>query len=153
MAADQLAVSGKAAMAGIPAATVAYGTPGNQAVASANSVSLTIFTKIDKSSEADIAFGRDNDNEVISMRRSNKTLRLSFSAKPAGATLAASQAIAAAIPLKGDVVVVTCANDAQIASTAAYVDSATLSYTPDETPVIDFVVIKYPNTFAVVAES
>lgn len=150
---DSLAVSGKASMSGIPAATVAYGNPGNQATASANVHSLEIFTKIDKTPEADVALDRDNDNEVRQMRRTNKTMHLSFSAKPTGSTIAASQTIAAAIPQKLDVVVITCANDAQVAVTAAYVDSASLSYTPDNEPVIDFVVIEYPSTFAVVAAS
>lgn len=145
---DTLAVSGKKGKSGIPSASVAFGTPGNQVAASANVHTLSIYTKIDKSPEADIAMHRDNDNEVRSIDRSNKTMRLTFSAKPVGATTAAAQTIAAACPLKYDVVVITCADDDQVAGTA-YVDSASVGYTPDNEAVLDLAVIKYPSTFAV----
>ena len=146
---DTIAVSGKKGKSGIPAASVAFGSPGNQATATANVHTLTIFTKIDKSPEADIVMNRDNDNEVRSIDRSNKTMRLTFSAKPVGATTAAAQTIAEACPLKYDVVVITCTDDDQIAVTAAYVDSASVGYTPDGEAVMDLTVIKYPSTFAV----
>ena len=70
-------------------------------------------------------------------------------AKPAGAATTNAQAIAAACPLKYDVVVITCADDAQIGVTAAYVDSASVGYTPDGEAVMDLTVIEYPATFAV----
>lgn len=146
---DTLAVAGKKGKSGIPAASVAFGAPGNQAIASANVHTLTIFTKIDKSPEADIVMHRDNDNEVRSIDRSNKTMRLTFSAKPVGAATTNAQAIAAACPLKYDVVVITCADDAQVASTAAYVESASVGYTPDGEAVMDLTVIEYPSTLAV----
>lgn len=150
---DNLAVSGKAGYSGVPAASVAWGAPGNQVTASASANTATIFTKIDKASECDQAMHRDNENEIRSIVRSNKTMRLSFSAKPVATTTAAALTVCAAMPLKGDVVVITCAGDSQVAVTAAYVDSVQLSYTPDNEAVMDFTVIEYPSTFAVVAAS
>lgn len=149
MAQDQIAVSGYAEYAGIVPASIAFSsTPGNQVVASASGKTLDIFTKIDKKPLADRAENRDNDSEVVGKRRWNKRMQLTFSAKPRGADRAAALAIAAACPLEDDVVVITCAGDAQIAGTA-YVDSAQVSWTPDGELVIDFSVIKYSGTFAV----
>ncbi len=148
MAEEQLAVSGKARYQGVVPASIALGNAGNQASGSASVYTLTIFTKIDKSPEADVALSRDNDNEVQAMHRTNKTMKLSFSAKPIGNARADALAIAANMPLKLDVCVITCAGDAQVAGTA-FVDSASGSYTPDGEFVLDLVVIKYPATFAV----
>jgi hypothetical protein len=130
--------------------SIAFGAPGNQVVASANVHTYDIFTKVDKSPDADTAMVRDNDNEVISKRRTNKTMQLTFSCKLRSTTLALALAECAAIPLKDDVGVITCAGDAQIAGTA-YVESATGSYTPDNEFVLDLVVRKFSKTFAVAA--
>ena len=149
MAAEQIAVTGNARYSGIVPASIAFSaTPGNQVPASATGKTLTIYTKIDKSPEADIAMQRDNDNEVVGMTRTNKTMKLSFSAKPIGTARADALAIAAACPLKGDVVAITCAGDAQVAGTA-YVESASIGWTPDGDLTMDLTVVKYANTFAV----
>lgn len=150
MSADQVAVTGNAIYAGNIPATVSFSTtPGNQVPASATGHTLDIFTKIDKKPMADRAETRDNNNEVIGKRRTNKRMQLSFSAKPRGANRAAALAIAAACPLEDDVVAIVCAADAQVAGTA-YVESAQVGWTPDGECVIDLVVIKYPSTFVVV---
>lgn len=148
MAASQVAVSGKAAYRGIPVTTVAFGTPGNQTVASATGNSLTIFTSIDKTLEADMSDTRDNDNEIVAIHRSNKRIRLSFSAKPVGATRDAAITIAEACPYPGDCVVITNTEDTQIGSAEAWVESASCRFTPDGDLVMDFVVVEYTNDFA-----
>ena len=146
---DQIAVSGYAEYAGIVPASIAFSaTPGNQVVASASGKTLDVFTKIDKKPMANKAENLDNDGEVVGKRRWNKRMQLSFSAKPRGTDRATALAIAAACPLEDDVVVITCAGDAQIAGTA-YVESAQVGWTPEGELVMDFVVIKYSGTFAV----
>ena len=146
MAAEQIAVSGLARYRGVPVATVTFGTPGNQTAASATTHSLTIFTKIDKSLEADIAESRNNDNEVVAIARTNKRIKLSFSASPAAATRDAAITIAEACPYPGDVVVVTCTEDAQIGAAVTWVESASASFSPDGELVLDFVVVERPQT-------
>jgi len=146
MAAEQIAVSGSARYRGIPAATVAFGTPGNQTVASANAISLTIFTKIDKSLEADIAESRNNDNEVVAIARTNKRIKMSFSASPIGSTRDAAITVAEGCPYPGDVAVVTCAEDAQIGAAVVWVESAQCSYSPDGELVMDFTVVERPQS-------
>lgn len=148
MAADQIAQTGYVEYDGIIPASIAFGTPGNQTVASANVHTLDLFTKVDKKPMADKGENRDNNSEVIGKRRWNKRMQLSFSAKPRSTTRALALAIAAACPLEDDVVAITCAGDAQIAGTA-YVESAQVGWTPDGELIIDFVVVKYANTFAV----
>lgn len=148
MAADQIAVSGKATYRGIPTTTVAFGTPGNQTVGSATGNSLTVFGSIDKTLEADTAETRDNNNEVIARHRSNKRTRLSFSAMPVGATRDAAITIAEACPYPGDVVVITCTEDTQVGSTEAWVESASVKWSPDGDMTMDFVVVEYTNDFA-----
>lgn len=148
MAADQIAVSGKAAYRGIPTTTVTFGTPGNQTVGSATTHSLTVFGSIDKTLEADTSDTRDNNNEVIAMHRSNKRIRLSFSAKPVGATRDAAITIAEACPYPGDVIVITCAEDTQVGSTEAWVESASVRWTPDGDMVMDFAAVEYANDLA-----
>jgi len=150
--ADQIAVAGDAMASGIPSTTVAFGPPGNQDATAADAHTLDIFTDIQKAPVADHTETRDNDNEVIVMKRTNKRMRLTFSAKPHGAAKADAQAIAAACPLEKDIVVVTCALDAQIGTSAqAYVESASVRYSPEGDVVIDFVVMKYPKTFVPVS--
>lgn len=146
MPAEQIAVSGKAHYQGIPVATVTFGSPGNQVVASATGNSLSIFTKIDKAVEADIVESRDNDNEVVSIKRSNKRIRLSFSAKPVGTTRDAAITVAEACPYPGDVIVITCTEDTQVAVTAAWVESASVAYTPDGDMTMDIVALDRPQT-------
>jgi hypothetical protein len=146
MAAEQIAVSGKAHYKGIPTTTVTFGTPGNQTAASATTHSLTLFGQIEKALDADLTESRDNDNEVIAINRSNKRIRLSFSAKPVGATRDAAITIAEACPYPGDVIVITCTEDTQVAATSAWVDSASCRYTPDGELVIDFVAVDRPQT-------
>ena len=151
MAQDQIAVAGYVEYAGIVPASIAFSaTPGNQVVASATGIALDIFTKVDKKPIADKGENRDNDSEVTGMRRWNKRMQLSFSAKPRSTTRALALAIAAACPLEGDVGVITCAGDAQVAGTA-YVESAQVSWTPDGELVMDLVMVKFANTFAVAA--
>lgn len=133
---------------GIVPATLTFGTPGNQVVASATGNTLTIFTSVQKTPMADKSESRDNDNEVLGKHRSNKRMQLQFSAKPIGAARADALAIAAACPLQDDAIVITCAGDAQIAGTA-YVESAEVSWSPDGDLVITFTLIKYAATFAV----
>lgn len=151
MAADQIGVSGYAFYKGITPASIAFSaTPGNQVVASASGETLDIFTDITKTPMADTTVTRDNDNEIMAKGRTNKTMQLRFSAKPRGANRAAALAIAAACPLKDDVVAITCAGDAQVAGTA-YVESAEVKWTPDGDLVMDFTVMKYPQTFGVLS--
>ena len=148
MAADQIAVSGKAHYTGIPAATVTWGTPGNQTIASATTYTATIFTKFDKSPDAQISEQRDNDNEVIGINRSDKRMKYSFSAKVTGATRAACLLAAENLPLKMDVVKVVRddAGDSSGTDTLTlWCESAQLSYTPDNAAVIDFVLMKLPQ--------
>lgn len=146
MAAEQIAVSGKAHYRGVPTTTVTFGTPGNQTAASATGNSLTVFGSIEKTLEADIAESRDNDNEVVAISRSNKRIRLSFSAKPVGATRDAAITIAEACPYPGDVIVITCNEDGQIAVAAAWVESASCRYSPDGELVMDFVALDRPQS-------
>ena len=61
---------------------------------------MAIFTQVSKTPVADKSETRDNDNEVLGKHRSNKGVRLQFSAKPIGATRAAALAFEAACPLQ-----------------------------------------------------
>ncbi|MGN6552525.1 MAG: hypothetical protein ACTHLW_02170 [Verrucomicrobiota bacterium] len=146
MSADQIGVTGKATYKGVVPVTITFGTPGNQTLASATGNTLEIFTDVTKTPMADVTNTRDGDNEIINLGRTNKRMQLSFSAKPIGANRAAALAIAANCPLIQDIVVLTCAGDAQVAGNA-YVDSANVKWTPDGDLVIDFQVTKYANTF------
>ena len=131
MAAEQIAVTGNARYRGIPATTITFGTPGNQTVGSATGNTLTVFTSIEKTLEADIADSRNNDNEVVARSRSNKRIRMTFSASPIGATRDAAITVAENCPYPGDVAVLTCTEDTQIASSEVWIDSASCSWTPD----------------------
>lgn len=142
---DLIGVTNSAPMVGIMATTINWGTPGNQTSASANVYSATVFTQIKKSHQAEVSTTKDNSNEVLAIRRTNKTVSLSFSAKPVAATVVSAMAICAALPYKMDVVSIACASDSQLAG-IAYVDTADASFTPDGDAVIDFTVTKYPVT-------
>jgi hypothetical protein len=150
MAADQVGVTGNAFYRGVTAASVAFGTPGNQVPGSASGSTLSIFTEINKTPMADTAETRDNDNEVVAKARTNKRMQLRFSAKPFGAARSNALAIAAALPLKDDVVVITCAGDSQVAGTA-YVDDSSARYSPEGELIVDLTVTKYANTFIVLS--
>jgi len=148
MAAEQVAVSGQARYRGVPVITVTFGTPGNQTVGSATGNTLTVFTSVDKTLEADISESRDNDNEVKAIHRSNKRIRMSFSATPIGATRDAAVTIAENCPYPGDVAVITCTEDTQVGSSEVWVESASCRWTPDGDLVIDMAVVEYASDLA-----
>lgn len=151
MAQDQIAVSGQAHYKGIPAATVTWGTPGNQVQASATTYTATLFTSLSKALDADTSESRDNDNEVVALHRSNKRTRYTFSAKVTGATRAACLLAAENIPQKFDAIKIVRddAGDSSGTDTiAAWVESAEVAYSPDGEAAISFTAVEFPNTLA-----
>lgn len=139
--ADQIGVSGKARKFGIPDCTVGWGTSYTQ-------FSVTTYTQIQKDTDAAIAETKGNDGEKQGQNRTNKAIRLSFSAEPIGNAASNAQAIAAALPYKGDIVKITCADDAQVAcdlsADTTVVESARARYVPDTNAlVIDFEIVKH----------
>jgi hypothetical protein len=131
MANDHIGASGKAMYRGIPATTVAW----NNGTAR----SLTIFNSVDKNPEAEVKDSKDNNGETIEMNRTNKRMKVKFSAKPIGANAAAALAIAADLPMKMDILTITAANDASIDSTGNTVvcDAATAKWSPEGELTVD----------------
>lgn len=131
MANDHIGVSGKAMYRGIPATTVAW----NNGTAR----TLTIFNSVDKNTEAEVKDSKDNTGETIEMNRTNKRVKVKFSAKPVGAAASNAQAIAADLPMKMDILTITAANDASIDSTGNTVvcDSATAKWSPEGELTVD----------------
>jgi hypothetical protein len=131
---DQIGTTGNAKVWGVPATTVTF-----------NAHTLTIFTDVEKTMDADIDPTVDNSGERLGQNRRNKRIGLKFSAHPIGANAAAAQVIAADLPNKGDAITITCSNDSQIASGSdtVLVDSASARYTPEGELVVDFTATKW----------
>ncbi|MDE2106987.1 MAG: hypothetical protein KGL39_57805 [Patescibacteria group bacterium] len=133
--ADHIGVSGKAMYRGIPATTVGW----NNGTAR----TLTVFTDISKTPDADVKSSKDNNGETVEMNRVDKKMKLKFSAKPVSATTVAAdaQAIAADLPNKMDILTITAASDASIDTTAGantcVCDNATAKWSPENELVVD----------------
>lgn len=126
---DQIGITANAKFFGITPATVTF-----------NSHTLTIFTEIQKTMEADIDPHMDNSGERLGQNRRNKRIQIRFSATPIGAAASNALAIAADLPNKGDILTsITCSGDAQIASgsASAVVDECSARYTPEGALVVD----------------
>ena len=130
---NHIGVSGQAPYRGIPNATVAW-----TALAAHT---LTIFGSIDKSSEADVKMLKNNQGQTFEMNRTDPRFKVKFSAKPVGANAAAAQAIAADLPQKMDVIVLTNAVDAQMDTTSGantcVLDSASAKWSPEGELTVD----------------
>jgi hypothetical protein len=127
--ADQIGVAGYAAVFGQPDPTISW-----------NGHTLTIFSEVSVTPDADLAQSRNNDGELLSQNRTNKRNVLRFSARAKGATIAEAQAIANDIPRKGDAVTIT-SNDPQVATgsgNSSLVDDASKRYSPEGELIIDF---------------
>lgn len=137
---DQIGIANKTPHRGIPTTTVGWGTSYTQ-------YTLEIFTDVSKTPMNDMAKMNDNSGELLSQKRRNKRIQLKFSAKPIGATASAAQNIAENLPAPGDIVKITCADDAQVACDLAtdttIVDDASAKYSPEGELVVDMTVTKW----------
>jgi hypothetical protein len=148
---DQIGITGQAGSWGIPATTVTWDTTHNMgplsAMVGATAHSLTIFSEVTKTPDADIDPAVDNSGERLGHNRRNKRIGLRFSAHPKGANAAAAQAIAAALPNKGDALGIVCATDLQVAcdgtTDTILVDECSSRYTPEGELVVDFTATKW----------
>lgn len=151
---DQIAVSGKAPYQGIPTATVTWGAPGNQAIASATTHSATIFTNFSKEPQAKVTESTDNDGEVMAVNRRDKRTSYSFSAKIVAATRAAALVIAENPPQPHDVIKIVRDDVGDGSGTdtiTAWVDSAKPAFTPDGDAIMEITCHTLTGSFAVVA--
>ncbi len=142
---DQIAAVNKATYRGIPAMTVGWtGTAAH---------SLTVMSSVDKTPTANVKESIDSDGETMGMDRTNKRMKVKFSAKPVGATRAAALAIAQDLPMPMDILTIG-SDDAQIDSAGNTIvcDSANAKWSPDNELTVDIeATVWLGKTFAAIA--
>ena len=159
---DQIGVAGNAKYWGIPATTVTWDTAHPMgplaSMTGAGAHSMTVFTDIEKTPDADIDPSQDNSGERLGHNRRNKRIGLKFSATPVGSKASDALAIGAALPAKGDALVIVCATDSQVAcdgtTDTVLIDSISSRYTPEGALIVDISATKWlGKVFAVLAPS
>jgi hypothetical protein len=137
--AEQQATTGNFRYVGIPAATVTWTDPNDDA----GSVTCTIFSEISKSSFAGVDYEQVNNNaELTGLVSARRGFDLSFSCIPIGATTAAAGEVAESMPAINQELTITMTDDVQAAG-KCYCKSASSRYTPDGDLVMDITARKY----------
>lgn len=144
----QISSTGRARRFGIPKLAVKwFGNDG------ATSYYGTVLGSYEKDPDAAVQTGTDNNNEVVTMNRTQKKRNVKLSVKMEADTIAHAEDAAENLPMKMDIVSIghttdgTSATyatggagvvDAQVETDSAIVESAAPRYSPEGELVIDF---------------
>ena len=149
-AATQIGVTGSARKYGIPALAVQW--LGNDGTTERL---LQVFSDVNKTPSATIQSGVDNNNEIVTLNRSQRKRQVKFTAVATSDSIADAEAIATDLPLPNDIIsighiasgafTISSPIDSQIETAYAICDSAEARWTPAGELMVDFTATVHLN--------